>query len=76
MSLQYRIDFNPRVWVGKPRIKGARILDSVIIEQIAEEKSWDAVIASYPELKKEDIQAALHFMRASIQQTEAQAVGA
>jgi uncharacterized protein (DUF433 family) len=63
MNLQNRIELNSRVCNGKPVIKGTRIPVSVIIEQIAEGKSWDAVLASYPELKKEDIQATLHTAR-------------
>ena len=76
MNLQDRIELNPRVCNGKPVIKGTRIPVSVIIEQIAEGKSWDTVLAGYPELKKEDIQAALHYARASIEHTEVEAVGA
>ena len=76
MNLQDRIELNPRVCNGKPVIKGTRIPVSVIIEQIAEGQSWDAVLASYPELKKEDIQAALYYARASIEHTEIEAVGA
>jgi uncharacterized protein (DUF433 family) len=76
MNPQDRIELNPLVCNGKPVIKGTRIPVSVIIEQIAEGQSWDALLASYPELKKEDIQAALHYARASIDHTEVEAVGA
>ena len=61
-----RIELNPRVCNGRPVIKGTRIPVSVILEQIAEGESWDAVLAGYPELKKEDIQAALHYAKASL----------
>ena len=75
MNLQDRIELNPRVCNGKPVIKGTRIPVSVILEQIAEGESWDAVLVGYPELKKEDIQAALHYVRAFIEHTEVEAVG-
>ena len=75
MNLLDRIELNPRVCNGKPVIEGTRIPVSVIIEQIAEGESWDAVLAGYPELKKEDIQAAFHYARASIEHTEVEAVG-
>ena len=71
-----RIELNPRVCNGKPVIKGTRIPVSVILEQIAEGESWDAVLAGYPELKKEDIQAALHYARASLDHTEVRAAHA
>ena len=75
MDLLDRIELNPRVCNGKPVIKGTRIPVSVIIEQIAEGESWDAVLAGYPELKKEDIQAALQYARVSIEHTKVEAVG-
>ena len=42
----------------------------MILEQIAEGDSWDIVRSNYPELKKEDIQAALIYERESIDPTE------
>ena len=68
-----QIELNPRVCNGRPVIKGTRIPVSVILEQIAEDESWDALIAGYPELKKEDIQAALLYARASLDHTEVKA---
>jgi len=65
-----RIELNPRVCNGRPVIKGTRIPVSVILEQIAEGESWDTLLAGYPELKKEDIQAALLYARASLDHTE------
>ena len=76
MILLDRIELNPRVCNGKPVIKGTRIPVSVILEQIAEGESWQAVLAGYPELKKEDIQAALHYAKASLDHTELEAIGA
>jgi len=76
MILLDRIELNPRVCNGKPVIKGTRIPVSVILEQIAEGESWQVVLAGYPELKKEDIQAALHYAKASLDHTELEAIGA
>ncbi|PIP47894.1 MAG: antitoxin, partial [Deltaproteobacteria bacterium CG23_combo_of_CG06-09_8_20_14_all_51_20] len=42
-------------------IKGTRIPVSVILDQIAEDGSWDRLIEGYPELTREDIQAALKY---------------
>ncbi len=69
-----RIELNPRVCNGRPVIKGTRISVSVILEQIAEGESWDTLLAGYPELSKEDIQAALLYARASLDHTEVKAV--
>jgi uncharacterized protein (DUF433 family) len=71
-----RIELNPKVCNGRPVIRGTRIPVSVILEQIAESESWQGVLSAYPELKKEDIQAALRYARASLDHTEVKAVGA
>lgn len=70
MILLDRVELNPGVCNGKPVIKGTRIPVSVILEHIAEGESWDALLSGYPELKKEDIQAALLYARASLDHTE------
>jgi len=65
-----RVEIDPKVCNGKPVIKGTRIPVSVILEQIAEGESWDSLLAGYPELAKEDIQAALLYARASLDHAE------
>lgn len=59
MSLLDRIEHDPRVCNGKAVIQGTRIPVSVILDQVASGESWDSIIKGYPELRKEDIQAAL-----------------
>jgi len=68
-----RIELNPRVCNGRLVIKGTRIPISVILDQIAEVESWGTLLAGYPELEKEDIQAALIYARASLDPTEIRA---
>ena len=65
-----RIEFNPRLCGGRPVIKGTRIPVEVIIGQLAEGESWDALIKGYPELTRADIQAALRFAEASVVNSE------
>lgn len=76
MIMMDRIELNPKVCNGKPVIKGTRIPVAVILEQIAEGETWDKLLAGYPELKKEDIQAALLYARASLDHTEVRVVHA
>jgi uncharacterized protein (DUF433 family) len=71
-----RIELNPKICNGKPVIKGTRIPVSVILEQIAEGETWNKLLAGYPELKKEDIQAALLYAKASLDHTEVRVVNA
>lgn len=70
MKMKSRIELDPRICNGRPVIKGTRIPVSVILEQIAEEISWDQLLGDYPELQREDIQAALVYARESIDNAE------
>lgn len=52
---------NPEVLSGKPVIKGTRIPVYLILELLAAGMSVDDVLEEYPELTREDIQAALEY---------------
>jgi uncharacterized protein (DUF433 family) len=71
-----QIEINPRVCNGKPVIKGTRIPISVILEQIVEGESWDNILENYPELKREDIKAALLYAKETLDHTEVRAANA
>ena len=75
MKLSERIEIDPKVCNGKPIIKGTRIPVTIILDQITEGQSWESILSSYPELTKEDIQAALHYARISLDHSEFEAVG-
>jgi len=75
MLLPERIELDPRVCNGKPVVKGTRIPVSVILERVAEGESWTALLESYPELEKEDIQAALLYAKETLDHTEVRAIG-
>lgn len=70
-----RIEVDPRVCNGRPVIKGTRIPVSVILERVASGESWDALLDAYPELVRADIQAALLFAKASIDNSDVRAAG-
>jgi uncharacterized protein (DUF433 family) len=76
MNHDKRIELNPKVCNGRPVIRGARIPVSVILEQIGEGASWDALLAGYPELTRQDIQAAVFYARSCLDHTEVRAVEA
>lgn len=76
MNIFDRIEINPSVCNGKPVIKGTRIPISVILDQIAEGESWEKILAGYPELKREDLQAVLFYAKESIDHTEVRVVNA
>ena len=68
-----RIELNPEVCNGRPVIKGTRIPVTVLLEQLADGESWYDLLSGYPELKKEDIQAALLYAKASLDHTDVRA---
>jgi len=56
-----RISIDPNVCFGKPCIRGTRIWVSLIIDSLAEGVSEADVLEAYPQLKLDDIRAALSF---------------
>ncbi len=54
-----RIVVDPEILAGKPVIKGTRIPVYLIIELIATGMNIKDVLKEYPELKEEDVKAAL-----------------
>jgi uncharacterized protein (DUF433 family) len=56
-----RIVIDPAIHHGDPCIAGTRVPVSVIVGSIAEGDSFEVVLKSYPQLAREDIQAALFF---------------
>lgn len=58
-ELLERITVDPNVLAGKPVIKGTRIPIYLIIELIASGMTIEDVLKEYPELKEDDVKAAL-----------------
>ncbi|MEK6909108.1 MAG: DUF433 domain-containing protein [Nanoarchaeota archaeon] len=58
---QSRIDVDPNILVGKPIIRGTRLSVYFILELLAQGWTIDKILRNYPQLKKEDIKAALEY---------------
>jgi uncharacterized protein (DUF433 family) len=58
-ELLNRIVVDPNILAGKPVIKGNRIPVYLIIELLANGLTPQQILKEYPELKQEDIKAAL-----------------
>ena len=56
-----RISVDPNVCFGKPCIRGTRIWVSFILDFLANGMTIEEVLAEYPQLAKEDIQAAIAY---------------
>lgn len=54
-----RITIDPNILAGKPVIKGTRIPVYLIIELVANGMTTKQILKEYPELKEDDIKAAL-----------------
>ncbi len=65
-----RIEIDARVCGGKPVIRGTRIPVAVLVDELAEGRSWEDLRRGYPELSEQDIRAALQYASAAIEHTE------
>lgn len=61
MNWRSRVSVDPNVCHGKACIAGIRVMVSVILDNLAENVSHDQILASYPSLSREDIQAAIAY---------------
>ncbi|MEW6668596.1 MAG: DUF433 domain-containing protein [Thermodesulfobacteriota bacterium] len=71
-----RIFSHPDLRGGEPCIKGTRIPVSLIVASVAQGLSRQDIIREYPQLKDEDITAALMYASESVQQESVYALGA
>jgi uncharacterized protein (DUF433 family) len=58
-SYHNRIDINPDIMLGKPVVKGTRIPVELIVRKMGEGALIEDLLDAYPNITKEDIQAAL-----------------
>lgn len=56
-----RISIDPNICFGKPCIKGTRIWVSLILDYLASGDSEAHILANYPQLKPDDIRAAIAY---------------
>ena len=56
-----RIEMNPRVMAGKPVIRGTRIPVESLLRKLSEGASEFDLVDAYPQLTRDDIQAAIRY---------------
>jgi uncharacterized protein (DUF433 family) len=61
MTLTDRIEVNPRVMLGKAVIRGTRIPVELLLRRLSEGAAEVDLREAYPQLKREDIQAAMRY---------------
>jgi uncharacterized protein (DUF433 family) len=65
-ALLRRITVDPRIFDGKPIIRGMRISVETVLGLLAEGESVERILESYPRLERDDILACLEFARALV----------
>jgi uncharacterized protein (DUF433 family) len=60
-DLLKRVTVDPNVCTGKPCIRGTRIYIAIILDALAEGMSPEEIIDNYPQLKIDDVRAALAY---------------
>ncbi len=58
-ELLKRISINPQVCHGQPCVKGTRVPVWIVVQFLANGDSAEDVLAAYPALEREDVQACL-----------------
>ena len=66
---------DPAILVGKPIIKGSRIAVELILDRLADGWSIDDLLTSYPNITRDDIQAAIAFVAELFKEDTFVAVG-
>ena len=61
MNWREHIVVDPSICHGKACVKGTRIMVSVVLDNLAEGLDSEQIVASYPSLDRESIQAALAY---------------
>jgi uncharacterized protein (DUF433 family) len=65
-----RIEINPAIMMGKPVIRGTRIMVELILRKLAEGASEGELLQDYPHLTTEDLRAAVAYGAASVAHEE------
>ena len=65
-----RIIVDPKILAGKPIIKGTRISVEFILDLLANGWTIEMILENYPQLRKEDIIAALKYVTYILKQEE------
>ena len=65
-DLLKRITADPKIFGGKPIVRGMRISVETIVSLLAQGESVEAILKDYPDLTRDDVQACLAYAHAVI----------
>ena len=75
MTLTDRINIDPEVMLGKPVIRGTRIPVELILRKLSDGASDADLVDAYPQLTREDIQAAIRYAADALAHEEVVFIG-
>ena len=61
MDWQTRIHIDPAICKGRACVSGTRITVSTVLDNLADDVSIDALVASYPPLTADDVKACIAY---------------
>ena len=61
MNWRERLEIDPEICHGKVRVKGTRIMVTIILDNLSSGESREEILDSYPTLQAEDIDAAMSY---------------
>lgn len=76
MPVSDRIEIDPKIMLGKPVVKGTRVPVELLLRKLGEGATIEELLDAYPNLRREDIHAALRYAAESISHEENLAIGA
>jgi uncharacterized protein (DUF433 family) len=65
-AYEQRITRDPAVCSGEPVIRGTRVRIKVILDNLAEGQTTQEILASYPNITHDEVQAVIAFAAASV----------
>ena len=68
--IRERIEINPQVMLGKPVIRGTRIMVELILRKLSEGATETDLLEAYPKLTRQDIRAALAYAARTVSHEE------
>ena len=61
MNIHDHITYSPKIMLGKPVIKGTRIMVELILEKLSAGETFEDILEAHPHITIEKIRAALAF---------------
>lgn len=68
--IRERIEISPQIMLGKPVIRGTRIMVELMLRKLSEGATETDLLEAYPKLTRQDIRAALAYAARTVSHEE------